>query len=62
MLQDRIALANADIRQAMLPDNPARIAAIRAQELDRAQVLVSRKVGWRVCVGDIQVKLKHNRI
>lgn len=53
---------DAAIRAALRPDNPERIAAIRAQELDLAQTLASRNVGWRILAGDIQVKLKPHRL
>jgi hypothetical protein len=46
-LSSDIAAANADIR-----------AAILANDMELARVLVSRKVGWRVLSGDIAVKLR----
>ncbi|WP_156436081.1 hypothetical protein [Bradyrhizobium pachyrhizi] len=50
-LRSAIAAADADIRRAL-----------RADDMDLAQVLVSRKVGWRILVGDLPVKLKRHRL
>jgi hypothetical protein len=50
------------IRNAMRPDIPERIADILGQRMDRAQVLASRNVGWRVILGEIPVKLRHIRL
>jgi len=37
-------------------------AALWANDMDLAQTLASRKVGWRICAGDIAVKLKRHRL
>ncbi len=50
-LRNAVDSANADIR-----------SALQAGDMDTAQTLVSRKVGWRILLGDITVKLKKNRL
>lgn len=46
-IRAKISASNANIREA-----------IARGDMDRAQTIVSRKVGWRVLAGDISVKLK----
>jgi hypothetical protein len=36
--------------------------SIRTGNMDLAQTLASRNVGWRVLLGEIPVKLKHIRL
>jgi hypothetical protein len=42
-------------------DGPIR-AALRDGDMDLAQTLVSRKVGWRILLGEVVVKLKRHRL
>jgi hypothetical protein len=42
-------------------DGPIR-AALRDGDMDMAQTLVSRKVGWRILLGEVPVKLKRHRL
>jgi hypothetical protein len=51
LLRLEIALANFTIKKAL-----------RDGDMERAQTLVSRKVGWRILLGDIPVKLKRDRL
>lgn len=50
-LRKAINSADADIRAAMW-----------ANDMDLAQTLVSRKVGWRLLAGDISAKLRTQRL
>lgn len=46
-MQALIEAANADIK-----------AALRSGDMDRAWMLISRKVGWLIVIGAIMVRLK----
>ncbi len=48
------AMVRAEIDAA----NTSISAALWDGDMDRAQTLVSRKIGLRICAGDIQIKLK----
>lgn len=51
MLRLKIELGSSAIKQAIARGN-----------MDLAQTLASRNVGWRVLLGEIPVKLKHIRL
>lgn len=51
LLRLEIGLADATIKRAL-----------RDGDMDLAWLLVGRKVGWRIVVGDLAVKLKKHRL
>ena len=51
MLREHIVGSGIAIKQAIVRGN-----------MDLAQTLASRNVGWRVLLGEIQVKLRHIRL
>jgi hypothetical protein len=51
LLRLEIGLADATIKRAL-----------RDGDMDRAWLLVSRKIGWQIVLGEIVVKLKRHRL
>ncbi len=51
-----------DLRSAIDSANVEITAATMANDMELAQTLVSRKVGWRILAGEIPVKLKWRRL
>lgn len=55
-------MTNAELRSAIDSADVDITAALWANDTDLAQLLVSRKIGWRILLGTVPVKLKRHRL